>query len=129
MANWHARTGDRDGNSFEILFHVPIPSANNRVGVNYRLALVGAGLGGTSKMTPDGGSAAAGKITAAELTQIQAGELIEHSQLVATFPGETSGQLQTRIDALYTALADVNGAFITALKHQLDYWGHDRNVA
>lgn len=125
MSHWHARTGDRDGNSFEILFHVPIPSANNRVGVNYRAALVAAGLGGTTKMTEGVG---AGLITTAEKAQIAGGELLELSQQVATFPGETAGQLQTRIDALYTALANVNGPLITAVKHQLDYWGHDRNV-
>jgi hypothetical protein len=40
MANWHALTGSSDGNSFRIVFHIAIPSANNRVGINYQVAMI-----------------------------------------------------------------------------------------
>lgn len=38
MANWHALTGTLDGNSFRIVYHIAIPSANNAAGINYRTA-------------------------------------------------------------------------------------------
>lgn len=121
MANWHALTGDAFGNTYTVVYHVPIPSANNRVGVNYRTALVNSGLGGTTRL-PDG-DGTGGTIAAAEKTSIQSGALYEHAEPFATNPGQTLGQLGAAVDARYTALADVNGAFIAGIKNQLQYFG------
>lgn len=120
--NWHARSGDSDGNSFEVIFHITLPSANNRVGVNYRTAVVKSGIGGKTSMTT---GATSGEITAAEKAQIDAGELFEVSERIDTYPGETAGQLRTRIDARYTVLvATLPGR----LQRMLTYWGYDSNV-
>jgi hypothetical protein len=122
MANWHARTGDADGNSFEVLFHIPVPNTNNRAGVNYRTALVGSGLGGATVMTE---GVAAGQITTAEKTQILAGALYEHREIIYTNPTESLAQLQARIDARFTVLSSTIDA---QLRNRLGAWGHDRNV-
>lgn len=122
MANWHARVGSLDGNSFEILYHIPIPSANNRVGVNYRAALIGSGIGGTTKMTE---GIAAGQITTAEKTQIVAGEVYEYTETIFTNPGETDVQLQAKVDARYTTLVTV---LQDQLQKRLTYWGHSHDV-
>ena len=37
--------------------------------------------------------------------------------------GQTITQLVVRLNARYTALADVSGVFIVGLAHQLDYYG------
>ncbi len=120
MSQWHARDGVPDGNAYNVLFHVPIPSANNRVGVNYRVALVGSGIGGTTVMVEGNGT---GLITTAEKTSITNGSLLEVAETIHTHPGETAVALTTRINARYAALAEVNGSFLLNLRRRLEYWG------
>lgn len=120
--NWHARSSDEAGNAFRVIFHIPITSALNRASVNYRTAVVASGRGGTTQMTTGVG---AGLITAAEVTQIQAGEIYEHSELVDSNPGESAVTIRDRVDARYTALVS---AVNTRLQRELTYWGFDRNV-
>jgi hypothetical protein len=123
MASYHVLTGRPDGNAYSVVFHIPIPSVNNRVGVNYRTALVNSGLGGTTSLVEGN---AAGQITTAEKASIASGALYEYVEEFATNPGETAAQIQARIDARYTALvtqiqADFSG--------RLAYFGHTRTVA
>lgn len=121
MANWHALIGDVNGNSYTVVYHVPIPSANNRSGVNYRTALVSSGIGGKT-ILPDG-DGTLGTIAAAEKSSILAGSLFEVVEPFATNPGQNLAALQAAVDARWTALGDVNGAFIAALKARLNYFG------
>lgn len=118
--HWHLRAGQPDGNGFTVLFHISIPAANNRVGFSYQTALVNSGLGGKTAMQS---GTAADQITAAELAQIQAGQIYEYSLLVPTNPGETTAQYAARLDALYTSLASTTGPLIAELKNQLQGWG------
>jgi hypothetical protein len=120
MSQWHARDGIPDGNAYNVIFHVPIPSANNRVGINYQAALIASGIGGTTAMAEGAG---AGQITTAEKALIASGALLEVAEVFNTNPGETASALTVRVNARYTALADVNGAFLANLKRRLDYWG------
>ena len=121
MANWHALTGTPDGNSYTVVYHIPIPSANNRSGINYRIALIGSGLGGTTVL-PDG-DGTLGTISSAEKTLITSGEVVEKVESFATNPGQDVTALAAAVTARHTALASVNGEFIVALQKQLDYWG------
>lgn len=120
--HWHARKSDAQGNGLEVLFHIPIATGNNRAGVSYRLALTRSGIGGTTTMTT---GTTDGMITAAELTQIQAGELYEHAEQFFTAPGEAATALRNRVDARYTELLGIVPA---RLLLQLTYWGFDRIV-
>lgn len=119
---WHALDGSADGNSYRIAYHIPIPSANNGAGVNYRAALVGSGIGGTTVMTEGNGS---GQITTAEKALIASGQILEVVEQYQTNPTEVSNAttLQTNITTRYTALANTSGVFITALKNRLAFWG------
>lgn len=123
MSNYHVLTGRPDGNAYSVVFHIPIPSANNRVGVNYRTALVNSGLGGVTSLVEGSGP---GQIATAEKTQVLAGELFEVVEEFHTQPGETAAQLQARVDARYTALVAQTQA---ALQGRLAYFGHARNVS
>lgn len=58
----------------QCLLHEPVPAGNNAVGVAWRTALVNSGMGGTTSMATGAGP---GQITAAELAQVQAGEVLE----------------------------------------------------
>lgn len=120
--NWHAQQSDEAGNGLTVIFHIPIPTGNNRAGLSYRAAIVASGVGGMTSMQT---GTTAGKITAAELAQIQAGEIYEHVEPFFTSPGEAANALRDRVDLRYTALLAIVPA---RLQRQLTYWGFDRNV-
>lgn len=120
--HYHVLAGSDDGNSFSVVFHVPIPAVNNRVGISYRTALVNSGLGGKTVMVEGN---AAGQITTAEKNQIVAGELYEHSESFNTNPGETATVLRDRIDARYQQLVSVVQGQVQS---RLSYFGFQRNV-
>ena len=122
MSDYHVLTGRQDGNGYQVVFHIPIPNVNNRVGVSYRTALVNSGMGGSSVMETGTGP---GQIDAAELAQVVAGEIYEHSEEFATNPGETAGQIQTRIDARYTQLVT---EMQSQVQSRLSYYGHTRDI-
>ena len=117
---WHVLAGGPEGNAYAIAFHVPIPSANNAVGVNYQTALVNSGVGGRSVMPTGTG---AGQITAAELANVQNGSIFEVVEPHFTNPGQSLGQEQADLDARFAALSSVNGALIKGLQNQLLYFG------
>lgn len=124
MASYHVLTGDGDGNAFRVAFHVAIPGASNRAGINYRVALINSGLGGLTTL-PDG-DGNGGTISAVEKALITSGALYEHVEDFATNPGESAAQLQARIDARYTALV---GIVQDRLAKKLTYFGYTRTVA
>jgi hypothetical protein len=121
--DYHVLTGTDDGNSFRIVNHIPIPSAVNRVNVNYRTAIINSGLGGRTVL-PDG-DGTGGTISAAEKAAILAGSLYEHVEDFATNPGETAAQLQARLDARYDALV---GIVQDRAAKMLSYYGFARNT-
>jgi len=120
--NWHAQQSDVSGNGVNIIYHIPIATGNNRAGYSYRLALVASGIGGTTVMAT---GTTNGKILAAELAQIQAGEIFEYQEQFFTSPGEIATALRDRVDARYTALLSIIPAQLIL---RLTYWGFDRNV-
>jgi hypothetical protein len=119
MANYHVLTGLPDGNAFRVVFHISIPSANNRAGINYRSALINSGLGG-STVLPDG-SGTGGTISAAEKTQIQSGAVYEHVEEVNTNPGESAADYKTRLDALHAQRVNQIQDY---LSKRLTYFGY-----
>jgi len=40
MSDYHILAGDRYGNSYRVVFHIPVPDLTNEIGVNYRTAIV-----------------------------------------------------------------------------------------
>ena len=73
MADIHALEGG--GDSQRLVFHFPVPSVANEVGVNYRTAIINSGIGGATVL-PDG-DGAGGTISAAEKAAIAAGQVYE----------------------------------------------------
>lgn len=118
MANWHALLGDKDGNSYEVAYLIPIPSATNRVGVNYRTAIINSGLGGKT-ILPDG-DGTGGTISSTDKTLITTGAAYEVVERFATNPGQTLTQLTNAVNARFTALTTSVQA---ALVNQLAYFG------
>lgn len=118
MADIHTLTRDGDGQT-RLVFHFPVPDIDNSVGVNYRIALVNSGLGGMSSLTEGTG---AGQISSAELAQIAAGELYEHSISVPVESGGTSGpQLLATVRKFYLKAKD---NVLNGLQQRLKYFGY-----
>lgn len=118
MSDYHILTGDSYANAYSVVMHFPVPDTTNEVGTSYRVALVESrGLGSFESAVP--------WIDAGELTQLQAGELIEYVWSFHSRPGETTGQKRDRID---TAWENVRQAVLAALQNSLSYWGYDRDV-
>ena len=121
MSDYHILAGNKDGNSFQVAMHVPVPNIANKVGVNYRTVL-------TQWLSVDGmmPRSAVPFITAPEQTQLDAGELFEHLVTFYTHPGESLATKRARLDALYTAAVT---RVQSTLQRMLGYWGYSRDVA
>jgi hypothetical protein len=119
MSDYHILQADEYGNKFRIAFHVSIPDQNNDAGINYRTALVEY-LGGASAIQ----SIVKG-IDGTELTQLQAGELIEIPEEFNSNPNEDEPAKRARLDARYTTLvAETQSKY----QKKLSYWGYERDV-
>jgi len=118
MSDIHVLTDDGRG-KVAVVMHFAVPDALNAVSVNWRVALVNSGIGGTTTLTEGTGP---GQIPAAEAALIAGGEVHEHQ---ATYPLESAGTgapgQQAALRALYTR---EKAAVITKLQKRLKYFGH-----
>jgi hypothetical protein len=107
MANVHVLT--QQGGRIRMVFHVPIPNTNNPRGINYRTALVNAGLAHASVLPSGDGTA--GTIAAAEVASLAGGALVEEVRDVKRAPTSNA-----EIDALFTKVsAEMQSALQAAL--------------
>ena len=122
MADIHVLVGDREG-YWTLICHYQVPDVLNQVGVGYRAALIASGLGGSSRMSEGDGP---GQIAAAELAQIEAGELYEHAMRWPAESGATNNaELVASARAEYTRAE----ARVTAeLLQRLRYFGWTGSV-
>ena len=103
MANMHLLT--RVGVLHRVVCHIPIPNVNNVAGVNYRTAMVNAGLV-TPSVLPTG-SGVAGTISATEATSLASGELVECVTLLDVTQGgtlATAAAIGAFLDEFYARL-------------------------
>lgn len=76
MSDYHIRKTSADLKTVDVIFHIPIPSANNAIGVNWQDALV-LSLGGADNITsvmPD--------IEIGEESEMKAGSIYEKVQTI-----------------------------------------------
>ena len=118
MADYHILAGDKYANSFNVIFHIPVPNSTNEAAVNYRVAVVEwqGGASAIESQVPGIGS---------ELTQLQAGELYEVSERFNSNPNETPAQKQAKLDARWTEIRTVE---VVSLEQVLSYWGFERVI-
>jgi hypothetical protein len=103
-----------DGKTINVVFHFPIPSANNQAGVNYQTALVDF-LGGSSNIK----SAVPGS---PDLAAMQAGSIFEYMTTHRwSVLGLTPAQMLSELQALYST---VETAILAQLQAQLIYYGY-----
>jgi len=98
MSDVHIIEGSNS--SWTAVLHIVVPDGVNAAGVNFRIALINSGLGGTSRLNVGTGP---GEILQAELDSIEAGELLEVVSAVRLETGGTSGgELAASLDAFYS---------------------------
>lgn len=118
MADMHVLAGD-GLHRWPLIMHFPVPDADNEVSVNYRVALVNSGLGGTRMVEGIG----PGQITTAEVALIDAGEVYEHGiQFLAESGASTLPELLT---AAREAYAREKARVTTELQKRLRYYGFE----
>jgi|JI10StandDraft_1071094.scaffolds.fasta_scaffold90024_3 hypothetical protein len=117
---WHVRDGLKDGNYYNIIYHIPIPSTNNAVGVNYQTAIIQSNIGGTTVMAT---GVLSGQITVSEYNQIISGQILEYREPFYTNPSQNLSTLASLVNNRYSELASVTGSFIVELANRLKYWG------
>ncbi len=127
MADIHVLRGDGTTGPqayHKLVFHFPVPDNSNQAGISYRDALVNSGLGGTTDL-PDG-DGTDGTISAAEKTQIEAGELYEHSKgCRIESGGSLPAQVQAAIRGYYAQELAVMQPQIQA---KLRFFGHTESA-
>lgn len=119
MMDYHILEGDQYGNSYRVVFHIPVPDLTNEVGVSYRTAIVEWQGGATAieSRVPF--------IEGSELTQLQAGELYEVVRTFNSNPNETLAQKRDKLDAMFASVqVDKQQDF----QDILGYWGYSRDV-
>ena len=115
-ADYHVMATSKDGRKAQVVFHIPIPIENNGAGLALRTA-VSQFIGSFTSGVP--------WIAAGEVTQLENGELFEHSETVPFLAADSNAQKQTKIDNRYNALS---ASILNRVRTILKFWGKDRNV-
>lgn len=118
MANMHVLSSG--GGQVLVVMHIAIPSANNTVGVNWRTALIGSGIGGTTVLKDGDGTV--GTISAAEKTAILSGAVYEISESLQPESTNLAG-LPAWLDAQYTVRSAIA---LLDLQDRLKFFGYVR---
>lgn len=126
MSNYHVRNISVNGRNATVIFHIPILDENNSVPIPLRTAL-------SEYIKPRNEDGTYGtfqsqlqSIAAGELTQLQSGELFEHSEAVKFLAADNDSQKQTKIDNRFTALEI---SVVSRVRTQLKFWGKNRDVS
>jgi hypothetical protein len=123
MSNYHLLTQAQDKKTINVIFHIPIPDVQNAAEKSYRLALKemlehASETGTIESICPD--------ITAAELTQIQNGEIYEISRSKRfSSLSLTNAQKRDELDVEFNILKTEARS---ELQIELEWWGLKRDV-
>jgi hypothetical protein len=111
--------GSKGRDSVRVVFHIPVPNANNDVGVNYRVALVQyleaqSETGTILSECPF--------ITGPELTQMQAGEIHEVVESMPLVTGSNDVEKRQEVADRFAVLVTEKQ---TELAQVLLFWGYN----
>lgn len=120
MSDYHIREMAADLKTVNTVFHIPITTGNNTVGVAWRTALV-SHLGGADAIT-----SVLLDISAPDLTALKAGELLEqvHTMRFSSL-FLTDAERLAEIKAAYTA-AETDT--LAELQAKLQYYGYNGDI-
>lgn len=120
MSDYHILNTDVNLKTVSCVFHIPIPAANNAVGVSWQDALVRS-LGGADEI-----SSVLTDITSAELSAMKAGSIYENVATVRfTSLNLTNAQRLAEVEAAYT---EAKNAILTEKQITLNFYGKSGDV-
>jgi len=116
MSDYHILQQSARGDRIQVAFHIPIPDANNTVGVNWRTIIPQTEV--TESAVPF--------IEAAEQTQLDNGELIERVVTVDVLGADSPASKLAVIVAYWT---EHKPKLLETLQRKLQYYGKSDDVA
>lgn len=130
MSDYHILGGDKNGNAFQVVFHLPFADIDNAIGVSYRTALT------EQRGTPY--ESVIPYDLAGEQTALDAGTLLEHSLTYNTNPSLTPAENRNVLRLIWTDL-QVDDApnsnmeagepnLISEMQNKLKYWHYTDDV-
>jgi hypothetical protein len=123
MSDYHVLQVNEKDDSITVVFHIPVPDANNAGGYNWRLALkesleVNATDGIITSRVPNIG---------AELTDIQSGATMEVVVQITGFNADTLTD-QDKLTEVETQYPVISAKELADGQAKLKYWGKQGNV-
>jgi len=125
MSNYHVLSGSDKGDVYTIVFHIPVPAAQNKLGTSTIQAAL------AEDVFVNYGDPAIPKksfvpwVTAAEQLLLDSGELYEVQEPHRTHPDKPDIQDRDALDARYAVLV---AEIATILTRRYAYWRFNRNV-
>ena len=116
MGKVHVLAGDRDGHEYNLAIHIPIGAGNNAAAQSWRTCLVNSELGEATVLATGTGP---GQISAAELSQVQAGEVYEVTASI-NIQGVGPSNLGSAVDEL---VAQISAEKLSELQKALNWFG------
>ncbi|MFH1077650.1 MAG: hypothetical protein V1753_12630 [Pseudomonadota bacterium] len=120
MPNYHILRQDKEQNTVDCVFHIPIPATLNVVGISYQIAWRDS-LGGATNI-----KSVLPNITPAELTAMQAGQIGE-KPFTVRFSSVSLNDAQ-RLNQVLAAYTAVKAQEITEKQITLAFWGKEGDV-
>lgn len=120
MSNYHILRQDKEQNTVDCVFHIPIPATLNVAGVSWQTAMRDS-LGGSANI-----KSVLPNIATAELTAMQAGQIGEKPYTVRfSSVSLNNGQ---RLDQVLAAYTLIKAQEIAEKQITLNFWGYKGDV-
>jgi len=118
MSDYYFIEGNKDGDEYRIVFHIPVPNEMNKANtINLRAALAEDAQIKKASIIP--------WIGIPQQTKLNNGEIIEIVESFRTNPSNSMGQNRRSADNRFKEL---KGVTENALKNRYCFWRFDRNV-
>ena len=117
MSNYHILKASENGNTIQVIFHVPVPITTNMVGIEYQTCIVEDTTVNKMSKVP--------WITIEEQSQLNTGELVEISRTLHTHKDISNADKMSSVNLMFT-----NGVPIIQerIRQKYIYWHFNGDV-
>ena len=119
MSNYHVLQANSQRTKFTVIMHHEVPDEDNAASQTFALCLV------EDEFVTNATRLPAAHIDAAEVTQIESGEILEESVEFECNPGLSTFEIQAQVDSYFTAKA---AKVETQIRARYAFWGFGRDV-
>lgn len=119
MSDYHVLQANAARTTFTVVMHHEVPAEDNAAGKPFAECLV------EDEFVTNATRLPAAHIDAAEITEIENGEILEESREFGCQPGLDNATIRDQIDSLFTARAT---KVETQIRARYAFWGFGRDV-